>query len=36
MTSSGMTAFDAEYMDSFAQLLAKSLVGKGDKIAEND
>jgi hypothetical protein len=28
--SSGLQSFDAEYMDSFAQLLAKSLQGKGD------
>jgi len=30
MTSSGMQSFDSEYMDSFAQLLAKSLHGKGN------
>ena len=28
--SSCMQSFDPEYMDSFAQLLAKSLAGKGD------
>ena len=30
--SSGMQAFDTAYMDSYAQLLAKSLVGKGDYV----
>jgi hypothetical protein len=29
--TSGMQAFDTEYMDSYAQLLAKSLAGKGDR-----
>jgi len=28
--TSGIQAFDSEYMDSFAQLLAKSLAGKGN------
>ena len=28
--SSDMQAFDPAYMDSYAQLLAKSLAGKGD------
>ena len=28
--SSNMQSFDPEYMNSFAQLLAKSLQGKGD------
>ncbi len=31
-TSSGMLAFDSEYMDSYAQLLAKSLQGKGNGV----
>jgi len=30
--TSGMQSFDPTYMDSFAQLLAKSLRGKGDAI----
>ena len=30
--SSGMQAFDTAYMDSYAQLLAKSLIGKGDGV----
>jgi hypothetical protein len=30
--SSGMQAFDPAYMDSYAQLLAKSLAGKGDMV----
>ena len=29
--SSNMQAFDPDYMDSFARLLAKSLSGKGDQ-----
>jgi hypothetical protein len=29
--SSDMQAFDPDYMDSFARLLAKSLSGKGDQ-----
>ena len=32
--SSGMQAFDTAYMDSYAQLLAKSLVGKGDYVTQ--
>ena len=32
--SSGMQAFDPAYMDSYAQLLAKSLVGKGDGVMQ--
>lgn len=28
--ASGMQAFDPAYMDSYAQLLSKSLAGKGD------
>jgi len=36
MTSSGMQSFDAEYMDSFAQLLAKSLHGKGNEIISDE
>jgi len=31
--TSGMQSFDPAYMDSFAQLLAKSLQGKGDAIS---
>lgn len=30
--SSGMQSFDPAYMDSYAQLLAKSLAGKGDMV----
>jgi hypothetical protein len=30
--TSGIQAFDSEYMDSYAQLLAKSLAGKGDMV----
>jgi hypothetical protein len=30
--SSNIQAFDSEYIESFAQLLAKSLQGKGDAI----
>jgi hypothetical protein len=30
--TSGMQSFDPAYMDSYAQLLAKSLAGKGDMI----
>ena len=36
MTSSGMQSFDSEYMDSFAQLLAKSLHGKGNEIISDE
>ena len=36
MTSSGMQSFDSEYMDSFAQLLAKSLQGKGNGVVSNE
>jgi hypothetical protein len=32
--TSGMQAFDTAYMDSYAQLLAKSLVGKGDYVTQ--
>ncbi len=31
--SSGMQSFDSDYMDSYAQLLAKSLQGKGNAIS---
>jgi hypothetical protein len=34
-TSSGMLAFDSEYMDSYAQLLAKSLMGKGNGVVND-
>ena len=30
--TSGMQAFDPAYMDSYAQLLSKSLAGKGDHV----
>ena len=30
--TSGIQSFDPVYMDSYAQLLAKSLAGKGDMI----
>ena len=30
--TSGMQSFDPAYMDSYAQLLAKSLEGKGDMV----
>jgi hypothetical protein len=30
--ASGMQSFDPAYMDSYAQLLAKSLEGKGDMV----
>lgn len=30
--TSGMQAFDSAYMDSYAQLLSKSLAGKGDLV----
>lgn len=30
--ASGMQSFDPAYMDSYAQLLAKSLQGKGDML----
>ena len=33
--SSNIQAFDSEYIESFAQLLAKSLQGKGDAIRQS-
>ena len=33
--SSDMQAFDPAYMDSYAQLLSKSLAGKGDPPIQN-
>jgi hypothetical protein len=34
--TSGMQSFDPAYMDSFAQLLAKSLQGKGNAISHEE
>lgn len=36
MKSNDMQAFDADYMDSYAQLLAKSLMGKGDGVVSDE